>query len=252
MRLDVVNAISNGNAWRERKMVKVDLIIDSNERGILCESVLRKAEKVGLSVSRKSLVVGDYLLGAACVEAKSINDLFLSSHNGHLWRQLENLDANYPRFFILIHGGIDKYVAMARNNGRKVSYGRVQNELTGTIARIMADFDCQVFYTPNVSEAALFIIKLHDKLHKPATSHGAHAIRRMTSNDVRMDMLLAIPGLGKELVERVLEKCGSIEEMCFPEALKQVKGLGEVKRKRIVEVLTSEEPIRVEKTVRKS
>ena len=232
-------------------MVKVDLVIDSNERGILCESVLRKAEKAGLTVARKSIVVGDYLLGAACVEAKSINDLFLSSHNGHLWRQLENLDANYPRFFILIHGGIDKYVAMARNSGRKVSYGRVQNELTGTIARIMADFDCQVFYTPNVSEAALFIIKLHDKLHKPATSHGAHAIRRMTSNDVRMDMLLAIPGLGRELVERALDKCGSIEEMCFPEALKRVKGLGEVKRKRIVEVLTSEEPIQVEKTVRR-
>ena len=83
------------------------------------------------------------------------------------------------------------------------------------------------------------------------TSHGAHAIRRMTSNDVRMDMLLAIPGLGKELVGRVLKKCGSIEEMCFPEALKQVKGLGEVKRKRIVEVLTSEEPIQVERTVRR-
>ena len=73
----------------------------------------------------------------------------------------------------------------------------------------------------------------------------------MASNDVRMDMLLTIPGLGKELAERVLDKCGSIEEMCFPEALKQVKGLGEVKRKRIVEVLTSEEPIRIERTVRK-
>ena len=52
-------------------MPKHDLIIDSNERGSLCESIERKAKKAGLSVARKTLVVGDYLLGAACVEAKS-------------------------------------------------------------------------------------------------------------------------------------------------------------------------------------
>ena len=67
-------------------MPKPELIIDSNERGLLCESVERKAEKAGLVVIRQSLVVGDYQLGGALVEAKSINDLFLSSHSGHLWR----------------------------------------------------------------------------------------------------------------------------------------------------------------------
>ena len=228
-------------------MPKPNLIIDSNERGPLYDSVLRKAEKAGLAVSQQPLVVGDYLLGSACVEAKSITDFFQSSHSGHLWRQLENMDSNYERFFLVIHGTIEKYVAMAKNNGRKVTYTRVQNELLGTIARVMSDFECQVFYTPNMSEASLFIVKLHDKLHKPASSHGARAIRRVASNDVRADMLLAIPGLGKETVDNLLEKCGSLEEMCFPESLKQVKGLGEVLRKRIVQALTSEEPIHVEK-----
>jgi|TARA_B100001939_G_scaffold178808_1_gene154120 ERCC4-type nuclease len=227
------------------------MIVDSNERGVLCDSVLRKAEKAGLSVIRKPLVVGDYLLGEACVEAKSINDLFLSSHSGHLWRQLENMDINYQRFFLVIHGGIDKYVAMAKKTGKKVTYTRIQNELTGTIARIMSDFDCQVFYTPNVSEAALFITKLHNKLHKPASSHGARTIRRVASNDIRADMLLAIPGIGKDMADRILEECGSIEEMCFPESLKKIKGLGEVLRGRIVQALTSEEKMVVERKVKR-
>ncbi|MBT5638017.1 MAG: hypothetical protein HOJ16_05600, partial [Candidatus Peribacter sp.] len=222
------------------------MVVDSNERGTLCESVLRKAEKAGLSVIRRPLVVGDYLLGEACVEAKSINDLFLSSHSGHLWRQLENMDINYQRFFLVIHGGIDKYVAMAKKSGKRVTYTRIQNELTGTIARIMSDFECQVFYTPNVSEAALFITKLHNKLHKPASSHGARTIRRVASNDVRADMLLAIPGIGKDMADRILEECGSIEEMCFPESLKKIKGLGEVLRGRIIQALTSEEKMVVE------
>ena len=63
----------NGREWREEKMAKPDLIIDSNERGSLCDSVTRKANKEGLTVVRKALMVGDYLLGEACIEAKSIN-----------------------------------------------------------------------------------------------------------------------------------------------------------------------------------
>ena len=223
-----------------------DLIIDSNERGALHDSVIRKAESQGLQIEKKVLVVGDYLLGNACVEAKSISDLFQSSHSGHLWRQLDNMDANYQRFFLLIHGGSDKYVAMSKKNGKKLTYTRVQNELIGTIARVMSDFDCQVFFTPNLSEAALFIVKLHNKLHKPASAHGARAIRRVSTNDVRKDMLLTIPGVGSQMVDKLLSNCGSIEEMCFPESLKLVKGLGAKTRERIIEVLSSEDPVHVE------
>ena len=232
--------------------MKPQLYIDSNERGLLCESIERKAKKVGLVVARKPLVVGDYLLGGACVEAKSVGDLFQSSHSGHLWRQLDNMDANYERFFIVIHGTVEKYLAMARNNGRvKLTYSKVQNELIGTIARLMSDFDCQVFYCNNVSEAASFVVRLHGKLHKPASKHGAQSIRRVASNDLRLDMIMTVPGVGQETAEKLLEKCGSIEEMCYPESIKKVKGLGDVRRKMLVDILTSEEPVRQERKVRR-
>lgn len=231
--------------------MKPQLIIDSNERGLLCESVERKATKAGLVVARQSLVVGDYLLGGACVEAKSIGDLFQSSHSGHLWRQLDNMDANYERFFLVVHGTIEKYVAIAKKNGKQVSYSKVQNELIGTLARLMSDFECQVFYCNNVSEAASFIVRLHDKLHKPASKHGAQSIRRVASNDLRADMLATIPGIGMETAQKMLEKCGSIEEMCFHESLKEIKGLGDVRRKLIIDILTSEEPVRQERKVRR-
>ncbi len=231
--------------------MKPQLIIDSNERGTLCESVERKASKSGLTVARQALVVGDYLLGGACVEAKSIPDLFQSSHSGHLWRQLDNMDANYERFFLVVHGSIDKYVAIAKKNGKRVSYSKIQNELIGTMARLMSDFECQVFYCNNVSEAASFIVRLHDKLHKPASKHGAQSIRRVASNDLRADMLATVPGIGMETAQKMLEKCGSIEEMCFPESLKEIKGLGTVRRKMLIDILTSEEPVRQERKVRR-
>jgi len=177
--------------------MKPQLYIDSNERGTLCESIERKAKKAGLVVARKPLVVGDYLLGGACVEAKSVGDLFQSSHSGHLWRQLDNMDANYERFFIVVHGTVEKYLAMARNNGRaKLTYSKVRN-------------------------------------------------------DLRLDMIMTVPGIGQETAEKLLEKCGSIEEMCFPESIKKVKGLGDVRRKMLVDILTSEEPVRQERKVRR-
>jgi ERCC4-type nuclease len=137
---------------------------------------------------------------------------------------------------------------MSKNNGKKLTYTRVQNELIGTIARIMSDFDCQVFFTPNLSEASLFIVKLHNKLHKPASAHGAKAIRRVSTNDVRKDMLLTIPGIGSQMADKLIKECGSIEEMCFPESLKVVKGLGEKNRAKVIEVLTSENPVHIERS----
>tara|TARA_B100001113_G_scaffold343385_1_gene330626 strand:+ start:980 stop:1657 length:678 start_codon:yes stop_codon:yes gene_type:complete len=222
----------------------VDLIIDSNERGKLCESIIRKAEKVGLRIERKPLIVGDYLLGAACVEAKSVSDFLQSCDSGHLWKQLDNMDANYERFFLLVHGSISQYVKMT-----KTSYSKTQNKFLGLLARIMADFDCQVIFTPNVSEAALFVVKLHNKLHKPASAHGAQAIRRVSTNDVRKDVLLTIPGVGSIMADRLLKTCGCIEEMMYEDSLKKVKGLGTKTARKIAEVLTSEQPVHVERTV---
>ena len=115
----------------------------------------------------------------------------------------------------------------------------------------MADFDCHVWKAKDYSEAAMFITKLHSKLHKPASTHGARAITRVSTNDVRADMLLAVPGFGKELVDKLLDKCGCIEEMLHHESLKAVKGMGSILRQRLIDVLTSEEPVKVEKKFNK-
>ena len=222
-----------------------DLFIDTNERGKLCESVIRKAGSAGLAVERKTLIVGDYLLGGACIEAKSVSDFLHSCDSGHLWKQLDNMDANYERFFLLLHGSIGAYVKV----NKKRTYSHVQSKMMGLLARIMADFDCQVLYTPNVSEAASFVVKLHNKLHKPASPHGAQAIRRVSTNDVRKDILLAIPGVGAIMADRLLKECGSIEEMLYVDSLKKVKGLGSKTANKIIESLTSETPVHIERKV---
>jgi len=232
--------------------MKEALIIDSNERGSLKDAVVRAAEREGFTTKIEHLQgMGDYKAGNAHIECKSLSDLFQSSHSGHLMRQMDNLDANCERVFLVVHGDIAKYVSISKKQGRNVSYSKVMNQLLGTFARITADFDCHIYRAKDYNEAAMFIAKLHSKLHKPASRHGARAVTRVSTNDVRADMLIAVPGFGPELVGKLLDRCGSIEEMLFPESLKQVKGMGSTLRKRLLDVLTSEEPITVKKTYSK-
>jgi ERCC4-type nuclease len=235
-----------------RVMSKSPLIIDTNERGPLHDAVIRAAEREGFSVKKEHLQgMGDYKAGNAHIECKSISDLIQSTFKGHLQRQIENLDANCDRVVLLVHGDIAKYVAMCKNQGRPTSYPKVLDMMLGIFARLTADFDCHIYRAKDYTEAGIFIAKLHAKMNKPASKHGAKAITRVSTNDVRADMLVTIPGFGPDLVDKLLEKCGSIEEMLFPESLKQVRGLGTTLRQRLLNVLTSEEPIRIQKTYNK-
>ena len=229
--------------------LKVPLIIDTNERGPLHDAVIRAAEREGFAVEKTHLQgMGDYKAGNAHIECKSLSDLIQSTFSGHLMRQIENLDANCERVILVVHGDIAKHVALSKKQGRPVTYAKTQDMILGIFARITADFDCHIYRAKDYSEAAMFIAKLHSKMQKPASTHGARAVTRTSTNDVRADMLLAVPGFGPELVQKTLERCGSIEEMLYPESLKQVRGLGPKLRQRLLEVLTSEEPVRVTKT----
>ena len=224
-------------------MSLLELTVDSNERGLLFDAIVRRCEKEKIEMKRKRLIVGDYSTGNSLIEAKSIGDLRQSAHNGHLWRQLENLDANESRPIFLIHGTIQAYVKMAKAHNPTVSYPKISAELTGLMARMIADFDVSLILFPNQSEAAQFIVRLIKKENKSASRHGVKAIRRSVSNDVRKDVLLSIPGIGPQLADRLLADVGSIEEMCFPESLRSVKGISKRLSDRIIQIFTSEEPI---------
>ena len=229
-----------------------DLLIDTNERGPLTDAIVRRCDTRSppIPYHREHMVVGDYSAGGCVVESKTIEDLIESSRSGHLWRQLENMDANIERAAILVWGDVATYLSKlkSRSPTTKMTFTRVSREVMSALARITADFGFTVVRATNVLEASSFIVSLHDKLERPASRHSAYAVRRVSTNDARKDMLLTIPGFGHDMVESLLEHCGSIEEMLHTDALKDVPRMGKVLRNRLIEVLTSEESVRVERT----
>lgn len=110
------------------------LLIDSNERGSLPDAIERRCESMRPTIptKRQRLIVGDYICGEICVEAKTIADFIESMRNGHLWRQLDNMDANYQQFAVVVWGDIKDHLRELKRRGNdKATYGRILKELNG-------------------------------------------------------------------------------------------------------------------------
>jgi len=231
-----------------------DLLIDTNERGSLTAAIVKRCDnrRPPVAYRRHHLIVGDYEAGGCVVETKSIGDLIQSSRSGHLWRQMENMDANVDRAAIVVWGDVATYFNKLKRSAphTRTSFTRITREVMSILARITADFGFTVVRASNALEASSYIVSLHDKLVRPAARHGGRAVRRVSTNDVRADMLLTIPGFGPELVENLLEHCGSIEEMMCEDCLKDVPRMGKILRNRLLEVLSSEDAVKVERKVR--
>lgn len=225
------------------------IIIDTNERGRLPDAIERRAKSRSprVNVLREKLINGDYKCGEWLIEAKSVDDLMQSMRNGHLMRQLDNMDANAGNFGLVVWGNIGEYVNRAKARGSTITHSAALKQMTGFLGRIVADFGCLIYRAPNASEAAAFMVALHEKTYKKASRHGAQAVRRVSTNDVRVDMLLTIPGVGAEMADAIIQACGSIEEAACGECLRDVPRMGKTLRARVVNVLTSEEEVRVEK-----
>jgi len=225
------------------------LIIDTNERGRLPDAIERRAKSRSprVNVLREKLINGDYKCGEWLIEAKSVDDLMQSMRNGHLMRQLDNMDANAGNFGLVVWGNIGDYVSRAKARGSTITHSAALKQMTGFLGRVVADFGCLIYRAPNASEAAAFMVALHEKTYKKASRHGAQAVKRVSTNDVRLDMLLTIPGVGADMADAIIQACGSIEEAACGECLRDVPRMGKTLRARVVNVLTSEQEVRVEK-----
>jgi len=233
---------------RNRKSMKA-LVVDTNERGPLFDAVERRAHKKRppVPLAREHLVVGDYRCGEWYIEVKSVGDFLESLRSGHLMRQLDNLDANVDMYGVVVWGQVKDYVAQAKQRGSTINFSAATKQIAGGLARIAADFGCLVYRAPNLMEASHFLVGLHEKTYKSASRHGAQAIRRVSSNDVRVDMLRTIPGIGDEMVDKILDSCGSLEEIACGDCLRGVPRMGKVLRARVLEALTSEDPVLIER-----
>ena len=107
-------------------MSEKTLYIDNRERSGLEDLIKKHADKEKIKWEVKQNLITDYCYGQLGIEAKTIQDYFQSLQSGHLQHQLENMDDNFNRMVLVIHGTVDKYVGLMRKRGNKTPFPRVQ------------------------------------------------------------------------------------------------------------------------------
>tara|TARA_R100000152_G_C6773483_1_gene200823 strand:- start:1458 stop:2165 length:708 start_codon:yes stop_codon:yes gene_type:complete len=224
------------------------LFVDNRERSGLEALVKRHADKEGIKWEVKQNLITDYCYGQIGIEAKTMQDYFQSLQSGHLQSQLENMDDNYQRMILIIHGTIDKYVGQMRKRGNRTPYARIEAMFIGSLARFDVDFDLTIMHFDSSSAAARWIIK---RCAKDGTIGSATTFRRMrrtTSEDLRVDGLRTM-GCSEAIAKKLLERFGSLMEIgsASLKELMKVEGVGKIRAKAIMDALNSESPVVKEK-----
>ncbi|NMC58632.1 MAG: hypothetical protein GYA51_04485 [Candidatus Methanofastidiosa archaeon] len=206
-----------------------DIIADDRED----KKVLRLlSENANVKINR--LEIGDYILSNRIgVERKSSNDFIESLIQGRLFPQLLSL-SNTFEIPILIIEGEDIY--SLRNIDEKA--------IRGAIISTMIDFRTRVIFTKNPEETSNLLIEISTREQKEKERIPAirGEKRIMSLKEKQIFIVEGLPDISSVLSRRLLEKFGSILGVfnANENELKQVEGVGEIKAKKIREIIDAE------------
>ena len=228
------------------------LIIDSREKegSKLVRVVEQKAREFNVRTEKKWIEIGDYVVGDVCIEAKSTIDFLGSVISKRMWTQIDNMDRAYQTNVVLIYGSLDEAVMNLIDNSpsnmpvatRGIFY---RNKFLGALGRITLDMDVKPMWVASEEEAAEIICalaKMEDKT-RPTIKPRIH--KRISTDDLRIDMLATIKGVSEKKAEQLIEEFGSIMEVGEQRVhnLTRLEGIGPTVANRILDTLNSEDKV---------
>jgi len=231
----------------------MELIIDSRENSDFSSEVIRKANRINVLNKKEFLEIGDYVIGDACFEAKSAQDFLQSIMNRRIWTQVDNMDKNYNSNFVVIYGTAEqavvkvmKYIKLESNQSRHQMKNKLILQFKGAIGRLRLDYGINVIWRDTVEDAAEELVTLAKMIPVKRQIITPKTLKRVATQDVRVDMLTTIKGISQKKAEELLEEYGCIMEIgdCKPSEITIIKGIGKTVADRILNILNSEEKVK--------
>ena len=190
------------------------------------QKIFNIAKRLNLKHDRATLLVGDFLCEekGICIERKNIDTDFLPSlQSGHLNEQLQNMQNNFERNYLIISGDPKNFFF-----NKHTKYFTTEHWL-GALASLSVRYNVKILQTANDTQLVKLVKKIVDKTDD-GKSPQKEIIRRVQSKeDVYLSMLCCVNGIS-------IEKAKSIKNeypifSMFMDALKTdmftVKGIGE-------------------------
>jgi len=219
------------------------MIIDSRESSVLCANVEYFAGMARVPVERMFIEVGDYVGNEICIEAKSVNDFYYSVKAKRMFNQISNMEDNYTKTIVLIHGKASE-LAKHLTNVEKRIIDKMKRRMVGAMSAITLNTNTKVVWIPSTKDAAEFIVAcFFNKDKEVDLSKMLHKKKR--TDDVRIDVLTQIKGITTEKAKLLLKAYGSIAKIAESDvkSLTKIEKIGKITASNIKEALTDEKEV---------
>lgn len=209
-------------------MIPARVVADEREKA---SGVPEELSAIGVRVYFSRLPVADYVLSPEiAVERKSVNDLVSSVYDSRLFEQAAKLAASYARPYLLVEGDSKEVEKLAQN----------LKSFYGAIANVTLAYGLRMMYTANRRETAIAISELlrHARA-RPVAGQVARPPKSSGLSQQQVYFVSSLPGIGKRLAERLLNKYGTPRRVIGLTAgeLAMTTGIGWKRAERIKQML---------------
>ena len=185
-----------------------------------------------LSPTERMLEVGDIVVDDKIVfEHKSPEDYVASIFDKRLFRQIVEMQENYPHSYILVSGSMTEVLQLAEDIDR---YPAILASICSCYSR-----RCPIIFCDDLVTMAGVIEKLSEKLTDGKARN--RPVTKMKLEDKRIQLLCSLPNVSEEKGKAILDHFGSVNAaLCAPpDELMKVFRVGKVTADGIREVLES-------------
>ncbi len=189
-------------------------------------------EALGVTVVRKQLPLGDYLVsGDIVIERKSAPDFAKSLFDGRLFEQAGRLADSYPLVIYIVEG--DPF--------RLRRYRSRHKQLTAALVTLTLDYGARIIYSEGEEHTAQIIASIARRAasgkRKGAVIHKKPKLS--STREWQLYIVQSFPGIGPKTAEKILEHFGTIEAFVNASMaeLAKIPGVGEKKAETIKRIL---------------
>jgi DNA excision repair protein ERCC-4 len=182
---------------------------------------------LGTEVVLVTLAVGDYAFGDRIVERKTVADLHASLTSDRLWSQIGALRRDQRRAYLMVEG-------------EKLDDGPVPaRALRGTLLKVL-DNGIRLIRTTSKEDSALWLHVLACQERRREEARLRRRVGRRSIGISPVGLLAAIPGIGSDQAEALLEVFGSIGELASASEaeLRTVAGIGPERARTLLRTLS--------------
>ncbi len=211
---------------------KVSIIVDNRESAC---PVVSELARLGARITFSQLEVGDYVLSErVCVERKTVNDFTSSIIDSRLFQQAKLLSDSYEIPVLLIEGR-DVYAPLSN-----IRPGAIR----GAIAALITGYKTVLLWSRDAKESAELIYAIALREQKELKKHLQVRGEKKpeTVADQQVFLLSGLPLVERATAIKLLKYFKTPIRVfnASEQDLQQVEGIGDVKARRIREVLTKE------------